>query len=212
MLPRSHPRSRFLFLALASLTVAASSLPAYIDTLNEVEVGEAYTLGQRHDQDLAKFLKSYEVQFPNAASGMHVTRIAVRTPYCSVVLNSFERGSTYPMSRARADYAANPYAFIAVVSVSLPFANSWAADDLSSPKGRFWKQFNIELSQNGPIASHDRQARPLYSFGGDSSSIVGAEMTLEYAVRDVASRMIQLQVTGPDRQPVSASFDLDNLR
>jgi hypothetical protein len=216
-LPRAESRRKarfrqFAALTLAVLTVAASPLSAYIDQLNEAEVDEAYTLGQRHDQDLVKFFRSYEVQFPNAAQGMRVSRIAIRTPYCAVVLNSFERGSIYPMSQARADYAANPYPFVAVVSVTLPFAYSWARDDLSNPKGRFWKQFEIELSQNGRIAPRDRKARPLYSIGADNSSIIGAEITLEYDVRDVASRALEIRVTGPDRQPVSASFDLDNLR
>jgi len=209
----SYSRSRILlFSVLVSLFFAASPLFAYLDELTEADVDEAYTLGQRHDQDLAKFFKTYEVQFPNAVSGMHVSRIAIRTPYYSVVLNSFLRGSIYPMSQARADYAAKPYPFMAVISISLPFANSWSADDLSKPDGRFWKQFAIEVTQGAKIPPRAMTARPLYSYGSDGTWANGAEMLLEYDVRDVASRTIQVRVIGPDRQPVSAEFDLDTLK
>jgi len=211
MLSFRHHRSRVFLAALAFLSLAAA-LPAYIDQLSEAEVDEAYTLGQRHDQDVSKFFKAYEKLFPNVSPAMHVDRIGIRTPYYSVVLNSFLRGSIYPMSKAWTDYAANPYPFIAVVSVSLPFANPLSVDDLSKPDGQFWKQFSIELIQDRPVPARERKARPLYSMGTDTSTITGTEMLLEYDVRDIASRMIKVQVTGPDRQPVSAEFDLDSLR
>ena len=154
------------------------------------------------------------MQFPNAAPGMHVNRISIRTPYCSVVINSFERGSIYSLTRAREDYAANPYPFIAVVYVSTPFAAQLNPSDLADPRGRFWKQFDIELSQGGRIAPGSMKSQPLYSLGAatDTSAIVGAQINIEYDVRDVASKTIRVQVTGPDNRPVAADFDLDKLR
>jgi len=209
----SSLRRHFSLVAvLLSSSIAAAALPAYIDELNEEQVVDAYTFAQRHDQDVAKFFEAYEKQFPNLSPEIHVDRIVIRTPYYSVVLNSFLRGSTYPMSQARADYAANPYPFIVVVSVSLPFANPLSVDDLSKPDGRFWKQFDIDVSQNGRIAPRKLQARPLYSMGAGNNSVTGTEILQEFDVRDVASRTIQIKVTGPDRQPVSASFDLDELK
>jgi len=207
-------RLRFpIFLAaLAALALSASTLPAYIDHLSEAEVIEAYTFAQRHDQDLVKFFRTYEKSFPNARSGTWVSSIAIRTPFCSVVQNAFEKGSTYPMSRAREDYAAKPYGFAAIVSISTPFAAPWTANELADPKGRFWRQFDVELSQNHRIAPGNSTARPLFSVGGDNAAIVGAELRLEYDVRDIASTMIQIRVTGPGTQSVTADFDLDTLR
>lgn len=212
MLPLRHHRARLLLGILASLSVAASSLPAYIDELNEEQVGEAYTLGQRHDQDTTEFFRTYEKSFPNATQDVHVSRIGIRTPYYSVVLNSFLRGATYPMSRAKTDYIADPYPFLVVISVSLPFSSYWPSDDMAKPDGRFWKQFSIEVSQNGKLAPRKTDARPLFSLGTNNSTIVGGEITFQYDLRDVASRMMKIEVTGPDRQPVSAEFDLDSLK
>jgi len=209
----SSLRRHFSLVAvLLSSSIAAASLPAYIEELNEEQVVEAYTFAQRHDQDVAKFFKAYEKLFPNMTPKSSVDRIGIRTPYYSVVLNSFLRGSIYPMSQARADYAASPYPFIVVVSVSLPFANPLTVDDLSKPEGQFWKQFNIELLQDRLIPARERKSRPLYSMGADSTAVTGAEIMLEYDVREVASRLTKVQVTGPDRQPVSAEFDLDSLK
>jgi hypothetical protein len=211
MLSFAYRRAQVLLLAVATLALA-SSLPAYIDHLSEAEVIEAYTFAQRHDQDVFRFFKAYQVTFPNARSGTNVSFIAVRTPFCAVVQNALEKGSTYPMSRAREDYAAKPYPFAVMVSVSTPFAAPWTANDLADPKGRFWKQFDVELSQNHRIAPGNSTARPLYSVGGDNTAIVGAELRLEYDVRDIASKMIQVRVTGPGTQSVTAEFDLDTLR
>jgi len=211
MFPSRHCRSRVVLVSLVFLSLA-SALPAYIDELNEEQVGEAYTLGQRHDQDVAKFFKAYEKTFPSMAGTLRVSRLAIRTPYYSVVFNSFERGSIYPMSQARTDYAAHPYPFLAVVTVNIPFANQFSVDEISKPESRFWQQFRIGLTENAFIAPRHMKSYPLYSVGTNYSSITGAEMLLNYDVRDVASRPVTVTVTGPDGQPLSAEFDLDSLK
>jgi len=203
--------SIFAAAVLASLALA-SSLPAYIDHLTEEDVVEAYLLGQRHDQNVSKFFRAYEMIFPNVRQSTNVGRIAIRTPYSSVVQTSFERGSAYPMSRAREDYAAKPYQFEAVVTVNTPFAAPWTAADMSDPKSRFWKQFDVELSQDRKIAPLYSSARPLYSTGVDTSSITGSILTIGYDVRDVASRMLRVTVTAPENRSVTAEFDLEKLR
>jgi len=214
MISFAHPRSLNLLSALAlfSLSFAASSLPAYIDHLSEIEVDQAYTLGQRHDQELVRFLRDYETTYGNVTPGTHVKRIAVRTPFCAVVLRSFEKGSTYPMVRSREDYAANPDPFQVVVSVDAPAPTPLVAADLADPKGQFWKQFAVEISQDARIAPRAITAVPLYGFNAGVTVITGGELRFEFDVRDIASKMIQVRVSGPGTQRVTAEFDLDQLR
>ena len=211
MLQRTDPRSRFFVLALTSLAFAAA-LPAYIDHLSEDEVDQAYTLGQRHDQDLVRFLRDYETTYGSTTPGTHVKRIAVRTPFCSVVLRSFEKGSTYHIVRSREDYAALPDPFQVVVSVDAP-APAWlAADDIADAKGKFWTRFQVEVSQDRALAPRKISASPVYGLSGGATVITGGEIRLEFDVRDIASKMIRVRVSGPANQRLSAEFDLDKLR
>jgi len=201
-----------LLAAAAFLTLTASVLRAYIDRLSEDEVDEAYTLGQRHDQDLVRFLRDYETAYGILTPGVHVKRIAVRTPFCAVVLRSFEKGSTYPMVRAREDYAAQPDPFQVVVSVDAPAPEPLDAKDLADPKGQFWKQFSVEISQAAKIAPRDIVAVPVYGLSGGATVLIGGELRFEYDVKDIASAMIHVRVSGPGTRSVTAEFDLDTLR
>jgi len=191
---------------------AASPLCAYIDHLTEAEVDEAYLLGQRHDQDLIRFLRDYETSFGTLTPGTHVRRIAVRTPYCSVVLRSFEKGSTYGMVASREEYAADPDPFQIVVSVDAPSPVQLVVKDVSDPKGQFWKQFNVSVSQDGSPTPRKITAVPIYGYSGSVTVLTGGELRFEYDVRQIGSKLLQIRVTGPGPQDVKAEFDLDALK
>jgi hypothetical protein len=196
----------------AACALAPRPLLAYLDRLTEDDVDQAYILGNRHDQDLVKFLRDYETTFGIRTPGLHVSRIAVRTPYCFVVVHSFEKGSTYPMVKAREEFAGQAVPFGVVVSVTGSYQNTYNADDLADPKGNFWKQFAVELSQERTIAARAMRAAPVYGTSGSNTFITGAELYLDYDVRDVASTLARIRVTGPGTQSVTAEFDLDKLR
>src|SRR5208282_2652775 len=106
---------RIVTAMLLGLLLRPPTLPAYIQELSENEVNEAYQLGQRRDQDMAKFFKSYEAVLPNALGGMHVQHLAVRTPYCAVVVRSFEAAGRYSLRQAIADAAEHAGVFQVVV-------------------------------------------------------------------------------------------------
>ena len=189
------------------------TLPAYIDQLSENDVLDAYRLGQRRDQDMAKFFKDYEASFSSAAPGMHVHHLAIRTPYCAVVVRSFEGGGNYPLRQAIADAAERAGVFEVVVWMDGASNSFMSPSDIANLKSRFWGQFDVQLSQAHKIAPRNIRAQPLYARTGQpSTTIIGAQVFIEYDVHDVASALIHIQATDPGGQSVSAEFDLDKLR
>jgi hypothetical protein len=210
-------RTRVRRRSAASILIASlfcpSALPAYIDQLSDSDVLEAYRLGQRHDQDAAKFFRDYEASFPNAVQGLRVQHLAIRTPYCAVVVRSFEAGSMYPLRQAVADAAERADVFEVVVWLDGAANSSITPNDIADLKNRFWGQFDVQLSQEHKIAPRKMRASPLYErTGRPSTTIIGAQVWVEYDVRDVASALIHIQATDPQGRSVSAEFDLDKLR
>jgi len=186
------------------------ALPAYIQELSENEVNEAYQLGQRRDQDMAKFFKEYEAVLPNALNGMHVQHLAVRTPYCAIVVRSFEAAGRYSLRQAIADAAEHAGVFQVVVWIN-GYTNV-SAGDITEFKSIFWRAFAVELTQGQRIEPRKMRALPLYSEPGPASTITGAQVYVEYEVRDIASAPAHIRVTDPDGHSVTADFDLDSLR
>lgn len=189
------------------------AVPAYIDQLSENDVLEAYLLGQRRDQDMAKFFKDYEASFPGNAPGLHIHHLAIRTPYCAVVVRSFEAGANYPLRQAVADAAERADVFEVVVWMDAGPNALLSPSDITDFKSRFWGQFEVQLSQGHKIAQRNIRAQPLYSRTGQpSTTVIGAEVFIEYDVHDIASTLLRVQATDPTGQSVSAEFDLDKLR
>jgi len=198
---------------LAACLLWPPALPAYIDQLSEMDVLEAYRLGQRHDQDAAKFFKGYEASFPNALQGLRVQHLAIRTPYCAVVVHSFEAGSMYPLRQAVADASERADVFEVVVWMDGAANYSISPSDITDLKNRFWGQFDVQLSQEHKIAPRKMRAQPLYAqTGRASTTIIGAQVFVEYDVHDLASALLHIQATDPQGRSVSAEFDLDKLR
>ena len=196
--------------ALAAAALAPRALPAYLDELNDEDVINAYNIGQRHDQDLVKFLHEYETGFGTREITVHVGRIAVRTPFCTVVEQVFQKGSTYSMFQARLDFVQKSIPFAVVVDVYGQVPNNPGI--LSDANSGFWKQFVVAVSQKRAIEPRTRQSSPIYSTSGSYTFINGGEIRFEYDVRDVASDTLHIAVNGLGSETASAEFDLDKLR
>ena len=205
-------RSRSVAAMLIAFLLCPLALPAYIDQLSENDVLEAYRLGQRHDQDAVKFFKDYEIGFPNAIPGMHVHHLAIRTPFCAVVVRSFEGGGNYPFRQAIADAAERADVFEVIVWIDGAANSPMSAAEIADFKSRFWGQFDVQASQEHKLAPRKISAQPEYARNGQYSTIIGAQVSIEYGVHDVASAVIHIQATDPGGQSVSADFDLDKLR
>ena len=211
-LRRAYSRGRIVSAMLVACLLSPPVVRAYLQELNENDVMEAYGLGQRHDQDTVKLFKDYEIGFPNAIPGLHVHHMAIRTPYCAVVVRSFEGGGNYPLRQAIADAAERADVFEVIVWIDGAANSPMSAGEIADFKSRFWGQFEVQVSQEHKIAPRKMSAQPEYARNGQTSTIIGAEVFIEYDVHDVASAVIHIQATDPGGQSVSADFDLDKLR
>ncbi len=195
---------------LAAVLLFPSALPAYLDTLSDEDVINAYNIGQRRDQDFVKFLHDYETGFGGREVTVHVGRIAVRTPFATVVEQVFQKGSTYPMFQARLDFVQQSIPFVLIVDVYGQVPSNPGM--LSDADSGFWKQFVFAVSQNRDLAPRSRHSSPIYTTSGNYTFISGGEMRLEYDVRDVASDVLHIAVNGPGSATASTDFDLEKLR
>ena len=199
-------------LSAAALLLDAPPVHGYNRHLSESDVREAYLFGQRHDQSVGRFFDPYETKIPGRSSEPHVRAIGVRTPYSSAVLRSYKGGNTYSAQRAQTDYGAKADVFEVVVWIDIPVAYALSPQDQLTGPTALLKELNVELSQDQRIAPLKATVPPVFERGGDTGTVSGAELHFEYDVRDVTSAPARVQVTGPDGQGVSATFDLGNLR
>jgi hypothetical protein len=198
---------------MAALTCAAAASPAYLEHLSESDILNAYNIGQHHDSNLTRFLSDYEKPFPNVA-GIHLTRIAVRTPFCSLVVRSFQGGSFFREKDLRDDYFANPEPFIALLTLDTHVLRPPSPEDVANARSSFWRGYDLQLSQDQPIRVRNISANPIVNLGGPGNTrvVTGGELYFEYDLRDVASSMTHVQVTSPDGKTYVADFDLEKLR
>jgi len=213
-----HLSSRFLQTAaiVSVFTWAASALLAYQQTLDETDIMKAYYLGQHHDSDFRRFQAGYEKTFPTK-SGIHMSRLAVRTPYYNLVQSRHDQGDSVTEIDFRNGYLAHPdTSFTAVLGVDTKVVTPPIG--LDSPDGPFWRAYKFELSQDGLIRPRNVSAASIIVSSYDSYAntytqyIVGAELYLNYDVQDIPSNLTHLKATAPDGTAVAADFDLNSLR
>src|SRR5215475_5160327 len=98
-MPSNH---RPLALLLAAL-LAASPCLAFDTPLSEQAIREAYFLGQRHDDTLARFLSKYTRYLDAPRSGPHIASITFFTPFALAAEESSRR-SNYSAQQAQIDH------------------------------------------------------------------------------------------------------------
>jgi len=77
----------------------------------------------------------------------------------------------------------------------------------------FWQEFDVHLVQRGDIEPRARSGQPLQSCDVNGTCwLVGAVVTYEFDVDQVASRPATVVVLSPDGQQLEAEFELDRLR
>lgn len=210
----------------AFLTPRPATLLAYQQRLDPAAVHEAYVLGQRNDAATAAFLSGYLKEFTTESQGtIHVTQIEVLTPLAQVVDRSRQNTAGYSEQQARSDYEKNPAIVAFNITLMLPAAyqaakeNSSAVPDAAENSGQtpedFWRRFDFRVKQEQKLLPlQSSRGEPIYSTAtaGQPAVLDGANVWLEYDVKDVASMETVVEVGTPDGHTISVSFDLKKLR
>ena len=191
---------------------------AYERSMTSLTIREAYFLGRRNDDKTAAFLAQYVRRFPLPSRGPHMAEIEVRTPYTQLVLRS-QQMLNWSAQQARQQY--KPQAERILVRVRIYLTPSYPAHSptrvpVTGPvqlrNESFWRDFKIRVTQEQAIQPLRTSGQPIYSIGGDFSSLVGAEVELELDADQVASAPLRVEVIAPQGQRVEAQFDLSVLR
>src|SRR5712691_3001912 len=204
----------------AALLLSPFSL-AYQSPLSDEAVREAYFLGQRHDDSMARLLNCYTKVLPPPATGPHIYSVTFLTPFALLVQYS-SRQSNYSAQQAEKDHY--PDAEIVSIQIQVFLTPSYGAviptptsTRSGSPIGYqlrpsvFWKDVKVEIFDGEKKLSTDSlSGEPTY-FCSDGCILSGANIRLEFLATAFTSATATIHVLPPDGDPVSVDFDLSTL-
>jgi hypothetical protein len=209
------PSTKIAAVILAAL-LALPATRAYEAPLEAESIRDAYFLGQRGDQKLVEFFKSYTHHLPVPKTGAYISEIELLTPYAQVVERSRENTVGYSAQQAKEDYEGRGDWIR--VRVRIEFTPTYSGADShvgarrvppQAPDLDFWKEFKFRLRQGGGlIVPSNVHGEAIYS----DDAQIGAYVWLKYAAKDVASKETTVRVVAPDGQRVTTVFDLEKLR
>jgi hypothetical protein len=216
---RSAKRIAVLAGALALLG-GALGVSAYERELRPDLLREGYYLG-KNDKRYEEFARDYVKTFPLPEEGIHIERIEVRTPFKEMVDRARRAADGYSPITAEAEYSQAPPPLVVEVTLKLtpsfpahtPYTLPVSVGPILVRDSNFWQDFDVHLVQRGEIEPRVRFGRPLYSCDSFGSCwLIGAEVTYEFDVDQVASRPATVVVHSPDGQELEAEFELDRLK
>jgi len=207
-------------LALAALLGVGLGAQAYARELGRSSIREAVFLGKNQTRSAA-FLRDYIHTLPVPEKGVHVEQIEISTPFKQVVLKSRSSQGGYNPVAAVDEVERQPPPVAVEVTLKLtpsfpahtPYTSPVAFGAVEFRDPNFWREFQIEVAQQGKLEPRGVQGRPLYSCTVEGPCwLVGAVVTLEFDPAEVASRATRVVVATPDGQRVETEFDLGKLR
>lgn len=216
------------FRSLASLLAAFLAVPfpsaAFETPLSDTAVREAYFLGQRRDETMARFLEKYTIFLAPPKSGPHIASITMFTPYALAVLESKEKSVGYSAQQAALDHAKHAESVRAILDIL--FTDTYGAY-IPRPAGSrrdattglmprpydFWKDFQVNFfykdDQLKPMSS---SGQPKLSCDDYGCTLIGATLEFEFLAEKVPSDSITIQVIPPEGEQIVLDFDLGSVR
>jgi len=206
------PRPRFLSCVLAAGLVIPSPAAAFDTPLSDTAVREAYFLGQRRGEAMAKFLEKYTKHPPPPKSGPYVSSIAFFTPYALVAQLS-SRSTNYSAQQAEIDHRDLGEYVEVVVQFEYMDPNATQSANGTFRVTAFWKDYDFQiLDGEDVLRPFTSSAEPNYICSEDGGCLVtGATLTFDLAP-EFASDTATVRVTPPEGDPLSVDFDLSALR
>lgn len=213
---------------LASLTAALLLSPstfAFQSPLSDEAVREAYFLGQRHDEIYARFLDKYTKHLPLPKSGPHISAITFLTPFAQLTQYSNRVIPNYSAQQATLDHRNQKE--IVQITIKILLTESYgplmvspandathSAASLVPRPSNFWKDFDVQVFDGeNSLDPSSFDGQPDFHCGkGSSCSLYGATMVLEFPAESFESSDAIVDITIPEGQHVTATFNLSSLR
>lgn len=215
-------RSCFSVLAAALLTAPFSS--AFQSPLSDQEVREAYFLGQRRDESMARLLNSYTKFLPAPSTGPDIHAVTFLTPFALLVQHS-SRQSNYSAQQAAKEHRAERE--IVVIQIEILLTESYGSfiTERTTPRSdapvgiqfrspSFWRDIQFRVFDGAEKRTLDvvtGQPNALCGFKG-GCRLTGATIRLEFPATAFSADSATIEVTPPQGDPVLVEFDLSSLR
>ena len=192
--------------------------------LSDEAIREAYFLGQRRDESMAKFLSRYTQFPPPPDSGPQVYSVTFLTPFALVVKQSSQH-SNYSAQQAEKDHHSDQEMVSIEIEILLTQSyGPWIAKPTGSRSGSpvgiqlrspdFWKDFRYSVfDDEKEIKVDNATGQPTYRCDGEGGcELTGAMVQFRLPVQLFASGFATVQIDPKVADPTSVDFDLDNLR
>jgi hypothetical protein len=212
------------FSVLAACTLLATPAFAFHFPLSSEAVREAYFLGQRRDDSMARCLDTYARHLAAPKTGPYISSIQFLTPFAQLIRHSSEHSLGYSAQQAEQDHHGDKETV--EISVEILLTNTYGAfltDPAparpSSPytyrlrSAGFWSDFQVQVFEGDKIiepSSYNGKPNYLCSEGGCTLS--GATILLDFPAAAFDSDSVTIEVTPPEGEPVATDFDLTHLR
>ena len=217
-------RLRFLSCLLTAALAFPVSSFAFDSPLSDTAVREAYFMGQRHDESLARFLDDYCKHLPPPKTGPYISSVTFMTPYALLAQLSSQRLFGYSAQQAELDH--RKMVETVQITVQIQLTDTYSAvmpnptgqttgtpwDYIYRPSG-FWRDFQIRVISDRKVLSPIvYTGEPDFICGDTGCSLVGATVQLEFIADEFAPDSARIQIAPPEGDPVTVDFDLASLR
>lgn len=208
---------------LAEALLLSPATFAFDSPLSDQAVREAYFLGQRHDESMARLMSRYTRYLPPPESGPHIFSVAFLTPFALLVRQS-SRTIASSAQQAEKDHRVDEEIVAIRVEILLtPSYGSLIAAPTSSRSGSplgyrfrspgFWRDFSIHVFDGENLLTPvDFSGEPNYLCGEGGCVLTGATIHLQLPAGLFTSDSATIQVSPPEGDPVSVDFNLSSLR
>jgi len=214
---------RLLALLTAALLLPAPSL-AFDTPLSDQAIREAFFLGQRHDDSMARLLSRYTKSLPPPDSGPHISSVTFLTPFALLVQQSSQRVN-YSAQQAAKEHHGDQE--IVSIYVEILLTQSYGAliprptgSRSGAPVGYqfrnpdFWKDFKYRVYDGDNELKPDTlTGDPNYYCASERAcDLTGATIHLEFPATAFTSSTATVEVDPRVSEPTAVDFDLSSLR
>jgi hypothetical protein len=206
--------------------VLAFPLPssAFDTPLSGTAVRQAYFMGQRHDESLARFLDSYTKYLSQPKTGPYISSVSFFTPYALLTQLSSQRPYGYSAQQAEIDHRG--MVETVQINVEIQLTDTYPAV-MPNPTGQttgtpwdyilrpsnFWQDFQIQVvSDKKTLSPLKYSGEPDYICGDGGCTLVGATVQLEFLADAFATDSATVQIDPPEGDQVVVDFDLYSFR
>jgi hypothetical protein len=197
---------------------------AFDTPLSDTAVRQAYFMGQRHDESLARFLDHYTKHLSPPKTGPYISSVMFMTPYALLTQLSDRQAYGYSAQQAELDHRKLVETVKTVIEIQLtdtysnvmrnpaPRTSGTPFEYLLRPSD-FWRDFRVQVNDGDqPLMPFLYSGEPTYMCGDGGCTLVGATIQFEFLAESFTSDSARVLIDPPEGDSVTVEFGLASLR